>query len=90
MVTVAASMPSLQFKRHQSVKCFPFNLSHMVSLQKQRPGIVAYACNPVLGSGGGSGVQGHPLLHREFEASMDYIKPCLKSKTSNDKEKENP
>lgn len=27
----------------------------------------------------GSGVQREPLLHREFEATLGYIKPCLKT-----------
>lgn len=31
---------------------------------------MAHACNPVLGGG-----EGHPLLLREFEASLDYTKP---------------
>lgn len=25
----------------------------------------------------GSGVQGHPHLHRKFEANLDYMRPCL-------------
>ena len=28
---------------------------------------------------GGSGVQGHPWLHSEFEASLGYMRPCLKT-----------
>lgn len=31
---------------------------------------MAHACNPVLGGG-----EGHPLLLREFEASLGYTKP---------------
>lgn len=35
-----------------------------------------------LAAGGGRGlrIQGHPQLHRKFEASLRYMKPCLKSK----------
>jgi hypothetical protein len=28
-----------------------------------------------------SGVQGHPQLHRVLEASLCYMRPCLKQKT---------
>lgn len=27
---------------------------------------------------GGSGIEGHPGLHGEFEDSLGYIRPCLK------------
>lgn len=30
---------------------------------------------------GQSGVQGHPRKHSTFEASLDYLKPCLKTTT---------
>lgn len=28
----------------------------------------------------GSGIQGHPWLHSEFESSLGYVKLCLKNK----------
>ena len=31
---------------------------------------------------GGTGAQGHPQLHSRFEASLGYMKSCLKNKTS--------
>lgn len=30
---------------------------------------------------GVSGVQGHPRLHSKFEASLPYMRLCLKTKT---------
>lgn len=27
---------------------------------------------------GGSEVQGHPRLHREFKVSLEYTRPCFK------------
>ena len=41
-----------------------------------RAGCVAHACNPILG-----GVQDHVQLPSEFRASLEYMRPCLKSKT---------
>lgn len=35
----------------------------------------------------GSGVQGHPQLHSEFEASLGYIRSCLKKKKNTYKTK---
>lgn len=29
--------------------------------------------------GGSGGIQGHPWLHNEFEASLSYVRPCLKT-----------
>lgn len=29
---------------------------------------------------GESGVQGHSRLHSEFEANLEYVRPCLKRK----------
>lgn len=31
---------------------------------------------------GGTGAQGHPQLHSRFEASLGYMKSCLKNKTN--------
>lgn len=38
--------------------------------------VMAHACNPSTWEieAEGSGVQGHPLLHSEFEAGLDYIR----------------
>lgn len=55
-------------------------------------GVVVHTCNPrnVAGDGtetGDVGVQGHPWICSEFEASQDYIKPYIKTVTA---ERQNP
>lgn len=55
------------------------------------------AVTPALGDGAGEPrIQGHPLPHYKFEASLDYMRPCLnkmkgrkkKRKKKKDKNKE--
>ena len=36
----------------------------------------------------GPGVQSHPQLHSEFEASLGYKRPCLKKKERKKRERE--
>lgn len=38
-------------------------------------------CHPREVEVGDRGVQGHPQLHVEFEASLECRRPCLKTKT---------
>lgn len=42
-------------------------------------GVVMYDCNPSTNEVGAEGaeIQGHLLLHSEFEASWGYMRPCL-------------
>lgn len=42
--------------------------------------MVEYSCNPSTGEAEGLEIQGYPLLHRELEASLGNVKPCLKEK----------
>lgn len=45
--------------------------------------MVEYSCNPSTGEAEGLEIQGYPLLHRELEASLGNVKPCLKEKNIN-------
>lgn len=51
-------------------------------------GMVTYACH--LGTweveAGGPGVEGHPQLHNEFEASLGSMTPCLETDRSQNKQ----
>lgn len=42
--------------------------------------MIEYSCNPSTQEAEGLEIQGYPLLHREFEASLGNVKPCLKEK----------
>jgi hypothetical protein len=39
--------------------------------------MVVHTCNPGTQESRGSGIQGHPQLHRQFEVSLGYMRPCL-------------
>jgi hypothetical protein len=45
--------------------------------------VVEYSCSPSTGEAEGLEIQGYPLLHRELEASLGNVKPCLKEKKIN-------
>ena len=42
---------------------------------------VTHACNPSFWEAVGLGIKGHPQLPIEFEASMSYVRSCLKTVT---------
>jgi hypothetical protein len=50
----------------------------------RKPGVVAYAYNPIpqeVEAGGLLGIEGQPVLHREYQDSQGYIaRPYLKTK----------
>lgn len=52
-------------------------------MHKQR--VVTHACNPSTREVevGESGVQGHPLLRSELQATLDYAEPRFLSNTEN-------
>lgn len=67
----------------QLVECLPTCTKPWVQFSgSYKPSMGVLACNPMTleVESGGSGVQGHPQLHEEIEASLGYMSPCLKSK----------
>lgn len=52
--------------------------------------MVTHACHPSNWEveAGGSGVEGHPQLHNEFETSQGNVRPCLK--TDRQQKKQDP
>ena len=64
-------------------------VEYLYSIQKgfelwhcKMSGVAALACDPNISEveGRGPGVQGHSWLHSEFQASLGYMKPCLKNR----------
>ena len=56
-----------------------FNVAVTGTKCGSKPGMVsAYLVIPALGRQEGSGVPRQPQLHRECEASLSYMRPCLK------------
>lgn len=49
-------------------------------LASQKLGMMAHTWNLSTGEEGESEVQSHPWLGNEFEASLDYLRLCLKAK----------
>lgn len=47
--------------------------------------VETHTCHPSTGDvdAGGSGVEGHSWLHNELEASLGYIRLCLKTTINN-------
>lgn len=63
-------------------------VEYLYSIQKgfelwhcKMSGVAALACDPNISEveGRGPGVQGHSWLHSELQASLGYMKPCLKT-----------
>lgn len=56
----------------------------MLSTHKVRgliPALMGHASHPIAGKEGGEPeVQSHPLLHKEFKASLGYRSPCQEKK----------
>lgn len=66
------------------VECWPgiceaLCLMPMPSAELSRCVVVVQSCNPRPpdGEAGGSEVQGHSLIHCQFNASIRYMRPCL-------------
>ena len=53
----------------------------VLSPAPHQPGLVTFVCNSSIKEmkAGGSQVQGHPCLHREFAANLGYLRACLKT-----------
>lgn len=58
-------------------------------LASQKLGMMAHTWNLSTGEEGESEVQSHPWLGNEFEASLDYLRLCLKAKAKTKTKKKN-
>ena len=54
---------------------------HWVHRHCIKPGTMAHVCHPMPREvkTGGSGIQLHSWLHREFKVNLGYKRPCLKN-----------
>ena len=57
-------------------------ITNKAKQNNMKPGLVAQVCNLSASElkAGESGVQGQPMLHSGFEASLDYMRPIPKKK----------